>query len=70
MIHFILQKKEISKRRKEDFSARKCKDRKEKVVDSLAKPSRLSIQSGFSHAPGMVSNCNDDTISYNGWLIF
>ncbi|XP_011091621.1 uncharacterized protein LOC105172002 [Sesamum indicum] len=60
-----MTKKEISKRRKEDFSARKCKDRKEKVVDSLAKPSRLSIQSGFSHAPGMVSNCNDDTISYN-----
>ncbi|KAL0413769.1 UNVERIFIED_CONTAM: hypothetical protein Sradi_1578600 [Sesamum radiatum] len=65
-----MTKKEISKRRKEDFSARKCKDRKEKVVDSLAKPSRLSIQSGYTHAPGVVSNCNDDTISYNGWLIF
>ncbi|KAK6146327.1 hypothetical protein DH2020_020196 [Rehmannia glutinosa] len=37
----------------------------EKVTDSLAKPSRLAIQSGLSHAPGMVSNCNDDSISYN-----
>ncbi|KAI3470165.1 hypothetical protein Pfo_026828 [Paulownia fortunei] len=60
-----MTKKEISKRRKEDFNARKSKDRKEKVIDSLAKPSRLAIQSGLSHAQGMVSNCNDDSISYN-----
>ncbi|XP_057771270.1 uncharacterized protein LOC130991192 isoform X3 [Salvia miltiorrhiza] len=61
-----MTKKEISKRRKEDFNARKSKDRKEKFIDSTAKPSRLSIQSGLSQAPGMVSNCNDDSISYNG----
>ncbi|XP_057771269.1 uncharacterized protein LOC130991192 isoform X2 [Salvia miltiorrhiza] len=60
-----MTKKEISKRRKEDFNARKSKDRKEKFIDSTAKPSRLSIQSGLSQAPGMVSNCNDDSISYN-----
>lgn len=60
-----MTKKEISKRRKEDFNARKSKDRKEKFIESSAKPSRLSIQSGPSQAPGMVANCNDDNISYN-----
>ncbi|KAH6770340.1 histone H2A deubiquitinase [Perilla frutescens var. hirtella] len=60
-----MTKKEISKRRKEDFNARKSKDRKEKFIESSAKPSRLSIQSGPSQAPGMVSNCNDDNIPYN-----
>ncbi|KAH6809225.1 histone H2A deubiquitinase [Perilla frutescens var. frutescens] len=60
-----MTKKEISKRRKEDFNARKSKDRKEKFIEPSAKPSRLSIQSGPSQAPGMVSNCNDDNIPYN-----
>ncbi|GER40479.1 hypothetical protein STAS_17141 [Striga asiatica] len=60
-----MTKKDICKRRKEDFNARKIKDRKEKVIESLAKPSRLGMQSGLSHAPGMVSNFNDDIISYN-----
>ncbi|KAL8048847.1 hypothetical protein ABFX02_07G093800 [Erythranthe guttata] len=64
-----MTKKEISKRRKDDFNARKIKDRKEKVIindSSSVKPSRLAIQSsGLSHAPGIVSNCNDDIISYN-----
>ncbi|KAL6528078.1 hypothetical protein OROHE_015028 [Orobanche hederae] len=60
-----MTRKEISKRRKEDFSTRKSKDRKEKVIDSLAKPSHLAVRSGLSHGPGVVSNCNDDIISYN-----
>ncbi|CAA0839355.1 Protein of unknown function (DUF3755 [Striga hermonthica] len=62
-----MTKKEISKRRKEDFNARKIKDRKEKGIDSLAKPVRLGVQSsGLSHAPpGLVSKFNDDVISYN-----
>ncbi|CAA0833279.1 Protein of unknown function (DUF3755 [Striga hermonthica] len=60
-----MTKKDICKRRKEDFNARKIKDRKEKVIESFAKPSRLGIQPGLSHAPGMVSNFNDDIISYN-----
>ncbi|KAL6582284.1 hypothetical protein OROMI_006298 [Orobanche minor] len=60
-----MTRKEISKRRKEDFSTRKSKDRKEKVIDSLAKPSHLAVRPGLSHGPGVVSNCNDDIISYN-----
>ncbi|KAL3635050.1 hypothetical protein CASFOL_022104 [Castilleja foliolosa] len=60
-----MTKKEISKRRKDDFNARKIKDKKEKVIDSSTKPPRLAIQSGLSHAPGMVSNCHDDSVSYN-----
>ncbi|KAL8483004.1 hypothetical protein ACS0TY_025889 [Phlomoides rotata] len=60
-----MTKKEISKRRKEDFNARKSKDRKEKLIDSSAKPSRLSIQSGLSQTTGIISNCNDDSMSYN-----
>ncbi|KAG6395491.1 hypothetical protein SASPL_146136 [Salvia splendens] len=60
-----MTKKEISKRRKDDFNARKSKDRKEKYIDTTAKPSRLSIQSGPSQPSGMISNCNEDSISYN-----
>ncbi|KAL3641596.1 hypothetical protein CASFOL_012411 [Castilleja foliolosa] len=75
-----MTKKGISKRRKDDFNVRKIKDRKlmwilkcfllvwgmEKIIDSLTKPPRLANHSGLSHAPGTVSNCNDDIISYNG----
>ncbi|XP_075504906.1 uncharacterized protein LOC142542257 [Primulina tabacum] len=60
-----MTKKEITKRRKDDFNVRKSKERKEKVVDSSAKPSRFAIQSGFSHASGMASDGYDDGISYN-----
>ncbi|XP_073048724.1 uncharacterized protein [Primulina eburnea] len=60
-----MTKKEITKRRKDDFNVRKSKERKEKVVDSSAKPSRFAIQSGFSHASGMASDSYDDGISYN-----
>ncbi|XP_073299621.1 uncharacterized protein [Primulina huaijiensis] len=60
-----MTKKEVTKRRKDDFNARKSKERKEKVVDSSAKPSRFAIQSGFSHASGMASDSYDDGISYN-----
>nr|AGL11919.1 DIV and RAD interacting factor 2 [Antirrhinum majus] len=60
-----MTKKEIKKKRKEDCNARKVKDRKEMVIDSCGKPPRLAIQSGLSHAPGMVPNGNDDGIVYN-----
>ncbi|XP_073148585.1 uncharacterized protein [Henckelia pumila] len=60
-----MTKKEITKRKKDDFNARKSKERKEKVVDSSTKPSRFAIQSGFSHASGMASDSYDDGISYN-----
>ncbi|GER27887.1 hypothetical protein STAS_03622 [Striga asiatica] len=60
-----MTKKDITKRRKEDFNARKIKDRKEKGIDSLAKPVRLGVQSGLSHAHGLVSKFNDEVISYN-----
>ncbi|XP_042014045.1 uncharacterized protein LOC121762283 isoform X1 [Salvia splendens] len=57
MIHSTLQKKEISKRRKDDLNVRKSKERKE---HSTVKPSRLSIQSDASQAPGMISNHSND----------
>ncbi|XP_051133516.1 uncharacterized protein LOC127253122 [Andrographis paniculata] len=60
-----MTKKEISKRRKDDSNARKIKDRKEKVIDSSPRLSRLGIQSGLSQFPGFKSNCNDDVVSYN-----
>ncbi|KAL3829205.1 hypothetical protein ACJIZ3_018007 [Penstemon smallii] len=64
-----MTRKEINKKRKDDFNARKNKDRKEKVIDSSSvKPSRLAVQSGgLSHAPGagMIPNSNDDSITYN-----
>ncbi|XP_073284251.1 uncharacterized protein [Primulina huaijiensis] len=60
-----MTKKEITKRRKDDFNVRKSKERKEKVVDSSPKPSRFAIQSGFSHASGLASDGYDDGISYN-----
>lgn len=61
-----MTKKEISKRKKDDYNARKIKDRKEKAVaDSLPRLSRLGIQSGLSQVPGLTSTCNDDGISYH-----
>ncbi|CAI9777053.1 unnamed protein product [Fraxinus pennsylvanica] len=62
-----MTKKENSKRRKEDLNAtRKSKDKKEKFVDPLAKPSRLGAQPNLLHASGMINNNNGDSISYNG----
>ncbi|XP_042014055.1 uncharacterized protein LOC121762283 isoform X2 [Salvia splendens] len=52
-----MAKKEISKRRKDDLNVRKSKERKE---HSTVKPSRLSIQSDASQAPGMISNHSND----------
>ncbi|KAI3459794.1 hypothetical protein Pfo_016457 [Paulownia fortunei] len=49
-----MTKKESGKRRKEDINARKTKDTKEKVIDSSTKPSLLAMQSGSSHAPGVM----------------
>ncbi|KAL1544870.1 hypothetical protein AAHA92_21667 [Salvia divinorum] len=60
-----MTKKEMSKRRKDDLSARKSKERKEMFIDSTVKPSRLSIQSGVSQAPGVNYNCSEDNIPYN-----
>ncbi|CAA2966892.1 uncharacterized protein LOC111397604 isoform X2 [Olea europaea var. sylvestris] len=62
-----MTKKEISKRRKEDFNAtRKSKDKKDKFVDPLAKPSLLGEQPSLLHASGMINNNNGDSILYNG----
>ncbi|CAI9762891.1 unnamed protein product [Fraxinus pennsylvanica] len=62
-----MTKKEISKRRKEDFNAtRKNKDKKDKFVDPLAKPSRLGEQPSLLHASGMINNNNGDSVFYNG----
>lgn len=59
-----MNKKEISKRRKEDH-ARKSKDKKEKVNDSSSKSSQLASRPGahpYSMPP--VTLDNDDGISY------
>ncbi|XP_022857964.1 uncharacterized protein LOC111378918 isoform X3 [Olea europaea var. sylvestris] len=62
-----MTKKETSKRRKEDLNAsRKSKDKKEKFVDPLAKPSRLGARPSLLHASGMINNNNGDSILYNG----
>ncbi|XP_059659949.1 uncharacterized protein LOC132306546 [Cornus florida] len=61
-----MTKKENGKRRKEDHSsARKNKDRKEKVADPLAKLPHATIRSnGPSYAQSMISMGSDDGISY------
>lgn len=59
-----MNKKEISKRRKEDHS-RKSKDKKEKVNDSSSKSSQLASRPG-AHPYSAPAVCldNDDGISY------
>lgn len=59
-----MNKKEISKRRKEDHS-RKSKDKKEKVNDSSSKSSQLASRPG-AHPYSVPAVCldNDDGISY------
>ncbi|KAJ8748205.1 hypothetical protein K2173_000613 [Erythroxylum novogranatense] len=61
-----MNKKENGKRRKEDHSARKNKDRKEKGGDSSAKSSsHLTTRSnGPSYTPPVIPMDNDDGISY------
>ncbi|KAF2289024.1 hypothetical protein P3X46_018027 [Hevea brasiliensis] len=61
-----MTKKENGKRRKEDHSARKNKDRKEKAADSSAKSSShlTPRPNGPSYAPPMIPMDNDDGISY------
>ncbi|GMH28570.1 hypothetical protein Nepgr_030413 [Nepenthes gracilis] len=59
-----MNKKEISKRRKEEHS-RKSKDKREKVTDPLSKSSQLSSRpAGQSYSMPTVSIDNDDGISY------
>ncbi|XP_057965986.1 uncharacterized protein LOC131156372 [Malania oleifera] len=62
-----MTKKENGKRRKEDHnSARKSKDRKERVMDPSAKSSShlTPRPNGTPYAPPMVPMDNDDGISY------
>lgn len=60
-----MTKKENGKRRKEDHSARKNKDRKEKATDSSTKSSShlTTRPNGPSYAP-MIPIDNDDGVSY------
>ncbi|KDP45180.1 hypothetical protein JCGZ_15045 [Jatropha curcas] len=60
-----MTKKENGKRRKEDHSARKNKDRKEKAADSSAKSSsHLTRPNGPTYAPPMLPMDSDDGISF------
>ncbi|XP_015578117.2 uncharacterized protein LOC8288313 [Ricinus communis] len=61
-----MTKKENGKRRKEDHSARKNKDRKEKAADpSVKSSSHLTPRpNGPSYAPPMIPADSDDGISY------
>lgn len=61
-----MTKKENGKRRKEDHSARKNKDRKEKATDSSTKSSShlTTRPNGPSYAPPMIPIDNDDGVSY------
>ncbi|KAL0699324.1 hypothetical protein Bca4012_055446 [Brassica carinata] len=61
-----MTKKENGKRRKEDHSSRKSKDKKEKTTDSSAKSlSHMNVHpNGPSYAPPMMPIDTDDGISY------
>ncbi|CAN7002561.1 hypothetical protein BRARA_E03194 [Brassica rapa] len=61
-----MTKKENGKRRKEDHSSRKSKDKKEKTTDTSAKASsHLNVHpNGPSYAPPMMPLDTDDGISY------
>ncbi|CAN7075578.1 unnamed protein product [Brassica oleracea var. botrytis] len=61
-----MTKKENGKRRKEDHSSRKSKDKKEKTTDSPAKSlSHLNVHpNGPSYAPPMMPIDTDDGVSY------
>ncbi|KFK38216.1 hypothetical protein AALP_AA3G084000 [Arabis alpina] len=61
-----MTKKENGKRRKEDHSSRKSKDKKEKTTDSSAKSSsHLNVHpNGPPYAPPMMPIDTDDGISY------
>ncbi|XP_010547184.1 PREDICTED: uncharacterized protein LOC104819022 [Tarenaya hassleriana] len=61
-----MNKKENGKRRKEDHSSRKSKDRKEKATDSSVKSSpHLNVHpNGPSYAPPMMTMDTDDGISF------
>ncbi|CAH8356387.1 unnamed protein product [Eruca vesicaria subsp. sativa] len=61
-----MTKKENGKRRKEDLSSRKSKDKKEKTTDSSAKStSHLNVHpNGPSYAAPMMPLDSDDGISY------
>nr|XP_011466862.1 PREDICTED: uncharacterized protein LOC101313817 [Fragaria vesca subsp. vesca]XP_011466863.1 PREDICTED: uncharacterized protein LOC101313817 [Fragaria vesca subsp. vesca] len=61
-----MTKKENSKRRKEELNlARKSKDKKERVVDTSAKPSHFTTRPNVApYVPPIISMDNDDGISY------
>ncbi|KAL7152072.1 hypothetical protein ABFS83_04G073700 [Erythranthe nasuta] len=59
-----MNKKEIGKRRKDDHSSRKNKDKKEKVIDSLPKSSQVANRSNAPSYAQSVMLDSDDGISY------
>ncbi|XP_027341345.1 uncharacterized protein LOC113854524 [Abrus precatorius] len=61
-----MNKKENSKRRKDDHNlSRKSKDKKERVSDPTVKSSNFAARSSVSpYAPPMITMDNDDGISY------
>ncbi|XP_028205172.1 uncharacterized protein LOC114388724 isoform X2 [Glycine soja] len=61
-----MNKKENSKRRKDDHNlTRKSKDKKERVSDPAVKSSNFTARSNVSpYAPPMITMDNDDGISY------
>ncbi|QCE09101.1 uncharacterized protein LOC114183180 [Vigna unguiculata] len=61
-----MNKKENSKRRKDDHNlTRKSKDKKERVSDPAVKSSNFAARSNVSpYAPPMITMDNDDGISY------
>ncbi|KAL0389201.1 UNVERIFIED_CONTAM: hypothetical protein Scaly_0277200 [Sesamum calycinum] len=60
-----MNKKENGKRRKDDHSSRKNKDKKEKAIDSLPKSSQVANRSnGLPYAQSIMPMDSDDGISY------
>ncbi|XP_031383467.1 uncharacterized protein LOC116197454 isoform X2 [Punica granatum] len=60
-----MTKKENSKRRKEEHSLRKSKEKKERVNDSSAKSTPFAARPNVpAYAPPMIPMDNDDGISY------
>ncbi|CAI9107228.1 OLC1v1006543C6 [Oldenlandia corymbosa var. corymbosa] len=59
-----MNKKENGKRRKDDHSSRKSKDKKEKVTDSAPKSHVANRTNGPPYAQSVMSMDSDDGISY------
>ncbi|KAL3653222.1 hypothetical protein CASFOL_002903 [Castilleja foliolosa] len=60
-----MNKKENGKRRKDDHNSRKNKDKKEKIIDPVAKSSQVAnLSNGPPHVQSMMMD-SDDGISYD-----